>query len=138
MSHNVIFQSEALQDRADSRWDQPLTYSQDEMDAWNPGTGKFNKDLVAHLVGLLDEELTSGETLVVRGRGGDWTTDLYKAETWAANTASHLARAYVIARALEKRGGSAEVARKAVLAQQTINRLHDEAEGLIADIEGRQ
>lgn len=135
MSHSVIFHSDDLQARADSRWDIPLAYSQAEMDAWNPGSGKFKRDLVDHLVEVMDEEIAAGESLVDRGQAGEWSDDLNKAESWAANAASHLARAYVIARSLEKRG-SADAARKGVLAQRKINGLHDDSEWLIAQIEG--
>ena len=132
MSHSVIFHSDDLQARAESRWDIPLAYSQGEMDAWYPG-GHGVKAKVLHLQGIMDEEIESAEKLVAKV--AEWPNDLDKAESWAANVASHLARAYVIARGIEKHAVG-DIVGIAIMRQQKINRLHDESEWRIAEIEG--
>lgn len=132
MSHSIVFHSEDLQDRSESRWDIPLAYSQGEMNAWYPG-GNGIKMNAGHLQEIMEDEIASAEALV--DRIPEWPSDLDKAESWAANVASHLARAYAIARGIEKYAVG-DVVYPAIAAQQKINRLHDASEWRIAEIEG--
>lgn len=131
MSHSIVFHSEDLQDRSESRWDIPLAYSQGEMNAWYPGNGKISAKDAKHLLSVMFSEIDNASSLLAV----QWPEDLDAAETWAANVASHLARAYAIARALEERGDR-ESAESAVWVQSQINGKHDDSEWRIAEIEG--
>lgn len=130
MAHGIVFQSESLQERSESRWDIPLAYSQGEMNAWYPGDGPIDPVKSKHLLDIMFSEVDSASGVLAQ----EWPKDLDKAESWAANVASHLARAYVIARALESRGDRVS-AESAVWVGSQILGKHDESEWRIAELE---
>lgn len=130
MAHNIIFHSEDLQARSETRWDIPLAGTQGELDAWYPGGARVSAKVSAHVLKAMFGEMDSAKALLAL----DWPNDLDAIEGWAANAASHLARAYAIARFLEERGDR-ESAEAAVFLQSAIQSMHDESEDRVGLVE---